>query len=439
MKARVQPSLPPGPRGHWLRGNAPHYEADRIGFLQRNVRDYGDVFSFNENTTVVNDPALVHEILGRTNTDFLAEDAMFAGAGDPEATAAEAASWMAARRKGWRGFNRTVATAHAGRMMRLLDDLTDGTGGRRVDVLDLMARASGCMVADYCFGADGSGIVATIEANVAAALPIMSSGRLLPRWLPAARNRRFLAARRATAALIDDLIARRRSRPVPEAPRDLLDVLLAAREPELSHEQVRDVLRVTLVASYGVPGAAIAWAVRELVIQQDVRRRVKEEACAWEGRDDPPEITELPYTQAVVKELLRAYTPTWLMGRTARREVQVGSWSLPPGHQIMFSPYLIHRDPRWWPEPDRVDPGRWLGTESPHARHTYLPFGAGPRVCLGTQLGMLQLTLAISRLVRRYRFDVADPANRPASPSALLKPEGLRARFVPREAEDRLR
>lgn len=431
----VNASLPPGPRGHWLRGNAPHYEADRIGFLQRNVRDYGDVFSFNENTTVVSDPALVHDILGRTNSDFLAEDAMFAGSGDLEATAEGAASWMAARRKGWRGFNRTVATAHAGRMMCLLDDLTEGTRGQRVDVLDLMARASGCMVADYCFGADGFEIVTTIEANVAAALPIMSSGRLLPRWLPAARNRRFLAARRATAALIDDLIVRRRAGPVPEAPRDLLDVLLAAREPELSHEQVRDVLRVTLVASYGVPGAALAWTVREMVLQPDLCRKVEAEASVWEGRHSPPEIAELPYTQAVVKELLRAYTPTWLMGRTARREVRVGTWSLPAGHQIMFSPYLIHRDPRWWRDPDRVDPDRWLGTEAPHARHVYLPFGAGPRVCLGTQLGMLQLTLATSRLVRRYRFDVADPADRPASPPALLKPEGLRARFVPRDDE----
>jgi hypothetical protein len=81
---------------------------------------------------------------------------------------------------------------------------------------------------------------------------------------------------------------------------------------------------------------------------------------------------------------------------------EYGGWRLRAGDSLMFSPYLIHRDPRWWHEPERIDPDRWPAGRPPHTRHAYLPFGAGPRVCLGTYLGTLQLVPATSRLVHRY-------------------------------------
>ncbi len=436
QEAALTEHLPPGPRGHWLRGNLPRYEADRLGFLRRCQEEYGDFCSFDGNTVVVGDPVAVHEILGKTNAEYLAEGTLFAGGDDLDEAAERAAVWMAARRKGSRGFNRRVATAHAERMIGMLDEQLGRAGARTVDVQPLMARVSGCMVADYCFGGEGSALVETIEAQVAAAIPIMSAARVLPRWMPAARNRRFAAARRRTMAAIGGIVDRRRALPAPEPPRDLLDVLLAARDPELTQHQIEEVLRVTLLASYGVPGTTLAWIVRELSFRPDIQARVQDEATAWDGRDTPPELATLPYTEALVKEILRAYTPTWLMGRTVREEVRVGPWTLAPGRQIMFCPYLIHRDPRWWDEPEKIDPGRWLGEKAPHARHAYFPFGAGPRTCLGTHLGMLQLTLVTSWLARRYSIAVETPGTVPASPAALLSPAGLRASFAVREHEE---
>lgn len=94
--------------------------------------------------------------------------------------------------------------------------------------------------------------------------------------------------------------------------------------------------------------------------------------------------------------------------------------------------YLLHRDPRWWPEPDRFDPDRWLPGRSPHRRHAYLPFGAGPRVCLGTQLGMTQLSLATCWLVQNFTIRLPAAGAR-AVPDfrGLLAPRGLTAAFEP--------
>ncbi|MEV5889088.1 cytochrome P450 [Nonomuraea fuscirosea] len=102
--------------------------------------------------------------------------------------------------------------------------------------------------------------------------------------------------------------------------------------------------------------------------------------------------------EAVIKEVLRMYPPTWLMGRDIVRETRVGEWDLRPGQQVMFCTYLVHRDPRWWTDPEEFLPERWFGGDVPHSRYAYFPFGAGPRICLGNQLGMTQLVLATAWL-----------------------------------------
>jgi unspecific monooxygenase len=130
--------------------------------------------------------------------------------------------------------------------------------------------------------------------------------------------------------------------------------------------------------------------------------------------------------------MLRAYPPTWLMGRIVARPTTLDGWHLRAGDQVMFSPYLIHRDSRWWVDPDRIDPDRWLGAEPPHPPRGYFPFGAGPRTCLGTHLGTLQLVLATSWMVHAYRIEVDAGPGPLRSPRALLIPDGLRARFIPR-------
>ncbi|QFZ24588.1 cytochrome P450 [Saccharothrix syringae] len=418
---------PPGPAGRWLVGNTIDYDRDRMGFLRRCHDEYGDVFSFDEHTIVVRDPDLVHDLFARTNDDFSSESSAVATGFDARRSADDAQVWMSARRSGWRGLNRAAATAHTTRLGALFERTLAEAGDRPVDVLELMKSYSGRAAADFCLGADADGVPEVVAENAAAIEPLSGSSQLFPEWFPSRKIKRFRLARKATLDAITERIHRRRSAPAPDEPRDLLDVLLAARDPELTELQVQRLLRGILLAAYGVPAASMTWLVRTLATRPDLWERVAAESAAWDGEDQPP-LSALPQAEAVVKEVLRLWPPTWLMGRTAIRPTSLGRWALEPGDQVMFSPYLLHRDPRWWPDADVLDPDRWLANRTPR-KHSYLPFGAGPRVCVGTQLGVVQLTLGAFWLTRGYR--VSAPGADRSAPEFhnLLVPKGFRAAF----------
>src|SRR6185312_31107 len=145
------------------------------------------IWSFDDSTVVIGAPETVHQVLGKTNADYLAEVNFFAGGfadggfvdgGDMEGAAHLADVWMTARRTVSRGFHRRVVTAHAGRLIGMLDERLERTAGRSVDVQPLMANISGCMVADFCFGGEGTELVETVDSLVAAGTSIVSAARI---------------------------------------------------------------------------------------------------------------------------------------------------------------------------------------------------------------------------------------------------------------------
>lgn len=424
---------PPGPRGHRLLGNVVDYDKDRVAFLERCRRQYGDVFSFDPRTVVISDPTLIHDILSRTNDDFLAETVPLAVRADEEETAAGAELWMTARRRGWRGLNRAVAEAHARRLRAIFERTLRQAGPGEVDVRAMMKDYVGRAIADFCVSRDAEGLPAVIAENTEALDPLSRSSYMVPQWWPSRRVRRFIRAREATVEAIAAVVRRRRAAgpPGPGVAEDLLDVLLAADSPALSDVQIERLIRGIMLAAYGVPAAALTWIVHDLAAHPQVRRAVEQEAAAHDAAV-APSTTALPYTEAFVKEVLRLHPPTWLLGRTARRATTLGEWQLNPGDQILFSLYALHRDERWWRDPEMLDPQRWLEPRGPQQRHTYLPFGAGPRVCVGTQLGMIQLVLSTFWLAREY--DVTVTPGRGGTPDfgGLLIPQGLTATFRPR-------
>ncbi|MEU8236112.1 cytochrome P450 [Actinoplanes sp. NPDC048967] len=421
---------PPGPRGHRFFGNVVDYDKDRVAFLERCRREYGDVFSFDPRTVVIADPALIHDILSRTNDDFLAETVPLAVRTDEEETAAGAELWMSARRRGWRGLNRTVAEAHALRLRAIFDRSLRQAGPGDVDVLAVMKDYMGRAIADFCVSRDAEGLPAVIAENTAALDPLSRSSYMVPQWWPSRRVRRFVRAREATVAAMTEVVRRRRAAgpPAADTAPDLLDVLLAADAPALSDLQVERLIRGIMLAAYGVPAAALTWIVHDLVAHPEVRRAVEQEAAAHDTEVAPP-TTALPYTEAFVKEVLRLRPPTWLIGRTARRATTLGEWRLDRGDQVLFSLYALHRDERWWRDPEAFDPRRWLEPRAQLQRHTYLPFGAGPRVCVGTQLGMIQLVLSTFWLVREYDVSIAPGHGGTPDFGGLLTPRGLTATF----------
>ena len=421
---------PPGPKGRWAVGNSYDYDKDRIGFLRRCLTEYGDVFSFSPTTVFIGDPELVHELLNESNTAFMAESPLFANAEDSARLERNIDDWMATRRQAWAGITRVVAKMHGERILTSFDRTLKDTGGHEFDVMATMRRFSAGMVGDFVFGPGSEDVVDAADLRSALAIKFMASNLTIPKWLPLPSVRRALKAEDAVVDSITAHLAERRAHPHAE-PEDMLDLLLADSDPPLSDEGIVAVLGASMLASFGSPGSALCWVFLELARDSERRNRLREEALrAIDKTGSVLDDSQLPYAKIFVREILRMYPPTWLMGRVVRRPYTLGGWRLTPGETVMFSPYLLQRDPRWWTDPDTFDPERWERSASPESRRAYLPFGSGPRICLGLHLGLFQLVTAVAHLSAHYRIE-ASTADNTAVPDAILLPRALKARVVP--------
>ncbi|MEU1519812.1 cytochrome P450 [Streptomyces sp. NPDC005811] len=426
MARHEQPRRPPGPRGRLLTGNTRAYEADRIGFLRRCHRAYGDVFSFDERTVFVIDPDVTHEVLARTGQSFVTELAPFDMRRDLDQAAAQATAWMSARRAAWPGLNRTAVAASDDRTVEILDAVLADGADPEGDVLTTMRVFSARAIADHCFGTDAADVTGLLHDIIRATRPFTDSSYEFPAWLPIPRHRDFFRSYRRLTDGLTGIVRQRRASNAVEPRRDLLGLLLDA-DPDLPDDTVTSTLHSILMGGHGVPAAALTSVVWELARRPRLVGDLRDEANGPRAASLTP---ALPLAEAVVRETLRLHPPAWLMTRTARTTAALGDWSVGPGDDVLLNAYLIHRDPRWWQRPDAFDPARWLdGRSAPGA--AYLPFGAGPRVCLGSPLALRQLTLATSRIAQRFTIDSPNAASVVPRFVGRLAPAGLRAGFRP--------
>ena len=233
----------------------------------------------------------------------------------------------------------------------------------------------------------------------------------LPAWVPTARNREFVRALRFMDRLIYDLItARRRSGAQYD---DLLNLLLQARDEEsgmgLSDQELRDEALTIFAAGHETTANALAWTWYLLAIHPEVRTRFHAEVDRiLQGRtptaDDLP---HLPYTRAIFDESLRLYPPVPAVQRKALTQTTLGGITLPANAIVLVGLYNLHRHPSFWSEPERFLPERWLDGERMPARCAYLPFGVGPRACVGTHFATVEGPLLLALIGQRYNLQLA--------------------------------
>ncbi|MGH7563481.1 MAG: cytochrome P450, partial [Gemmatimonadota bacterium] len=171
-----------------------------------------------------------------------------------------------------------------------------------------------------------------------------------------------------------------------------------------------------------------AWSLHLVGCHPEVDDRL-----AVEARTDPDVGRGAPFARQVVREALRLYPPAWGIGRQTTRPLELGGHRIAAGTQIYVAPWVTHRDPRWFPDPERFDPGRWADGAQTGAARAWIPFGAGPRGCVGNGFAMLEAPLVLSTLLRRWRF--VPVAGRPIDlqPAITLRPRhGIRMVLEPR-------
>ncbi|MGC0318096.1 cytochrome P450 [Kitasatospora acidiphila] len=255
--------------------------------------------------------------------------------------------------------------------------------------------------------------------------------------LPTRANQRYQLATERFGRTLREIIGHHRTDRT--GPADLLSSLLGAVDPEdpdgqavLTDHEISDQLRTFFVAGTETTAATLGWALHLLSRHPRVQSALQAEADAVLAGSLPTaaDLPALRTTANVITETLRLYPPAWMLTRETTQPVELGGHAFPTATQVAWSPYLLHHRPDFYPEPERFDPERW--SERKPDRTTFLPFGSGPRKCIGDQFALTQATLALAMLAARWQFTpVAGPPVKPVAKSTLT-PRGLRLRVTRR-------
>jgi cytochrome P450 len=332
-------------------------------------------------------------------------------------------------------FHRERLAAYGDVMTRFADHLqTRWQDGACVDAHAEMSHLTLAVAGRTLFDADveheardvGEALELSLRMFGYAILPF---GTLLE-WMPLRWVRDLHRARRRLNALILRLIAERRASRRDRG--DLLSTLIEARDAEgdgagMTDEQLRDEIVTLLMAGHETTANALTWTWYLLARHPEAEANLHAElARALGGRlptaDDVP---RLEYTRRVLAESMRLYPPAWMIERRPLEAFEAGGYVIPSGTIVLMSQYLVHRDPRWWNEPERFDPDRWTPEQqAQRPKFAYFPFGGGARMCVGEHFAWMEGVLVLATIAQRWRLRYEESVDPAPEPLVTLRPQG---------------
>jgi cytochrome P450 len=259
----------------------------------------------------------------------------------------------------------------------------------------------------------------------------------VPHRIPTAHNRRHWRSLAKFRSIVDRMVLDRRNAQsrIP----DLLTQLMEARDERgtpMPDHQLRDEVATLLTAGHETTTLALGWTLFLLAQHPGVRERIDDEIKFLDRRAPAYEdLSRLRYMRSVVEETMRLYPPVWVISRTAIGDDVIGGFSIPAGSEVLIFPYITQRHPKWWSEPDRFIPERFSAENAARrVRGAYIPFGAGPRTCIGLNFAMTEILVVLSLLLQRFQLELAgDPTTIRVEPSVTLRPNpGIFLKLLPK-------
>ena len=437
--AAARTGNPPGPRDLPLIGQLPAFGRNGPEFLLRTAREYGDIVCFNlgpKRVYVLTHPDLIKEVLVTRQHDFaksrmLQRAKMLLGDGlltsePPLHTRQRRLVQPVFHTDRLAAYGRVMSQYAVGRRERWRE-------GELLDVDREMRKLTLAIVARTLFDAD---VEAETDEIGEALTQLLELLRML--WLPFSEileklpvpsTRRFKKARDRLDATIYRIISQRRASGADKG--DVLSMLLLALDEAgtggMTDEQVRDEALTIFLAGQESTAVALTWTWYVVSQHPEVEARLHAELDeVLDGR--APSVDDLPqlrYTDMVFAEAMRLYPPAWSIGRTALKPFEVLGYTIPPGSLVLTPPYVVHRDPRWFAEPEHFDPERWTAEEKvKRPKFSYFPFGGGARVCIGDRFAWMEGVLLLAAIAQKWRFELL-----PGHPVAYRAVITLRARY----------
>jgi cytochrome P450 len=405
---------------------------DLLGSLDRWAEEVGDIYRVDipsRNTWVVNRPDEIERVL--VHGQYFIKDVGLRRAralfGNGLLTS-DGEVWKKQRRMMQPAFHRERVAGYGSRMVALADQaVSTWTSGEVRDVHKDAMALSLKIATDTLFGDDEVPTADVGEALEKVMRRFDGVVALLPSWLPLPVIAGYHEGIRRLEAVVYDVLSRRRQQGTETA--DLLSILLHAQDDEgggsMSDQQIRDEVLTLLIASHETNANALAWTWHLLARNPEAEGKLFAEVDALQETPTASDLAKLSYTSAVVNESMRLYPPAWTIVREVVRDWDIAGSRIRPGMQVAMSPWVVQRDRRFFPDPLRFRPERWLdGSMDALPTYAYFPFGGGQRLCIGRPFALLEGSVVLATVARHWRLRAVSDREVVPLPSITLRPRG---------------
>ncbi len=434
-------SLPPGPKGQALIGSLREFKSDMMGFLSRCQQDYGDICWFTVGplkVCLVSDPGLIKEVLQDHADDVIKPwglQQLKVALGDGLITS-EGTYWRQQRKLIQQAFHLSRIKEYGKIMVREGSTrMLSWKAGETRDIHMEAMKTTLAIVAGSLFGMDfdeqSEEKIQTALDNFQERFEKMLNATIpIPLNWPTPTNLRLKKEVIGIQNIIQSFIDKRRGSGNND--RDLLGWLLTRQEEMgLSDKQIIDEMLTLLMAGHETTGSTLSIAMLMVAQTPGVEDKLVEELNRVLGGRAPTEddYDNLKYTQQVIQETMRMFPAAWAMSREATKTITLGGYTLPKGTQIMVAQSVIHRLPKYFPEPNMFKPERWAVKQrrSDTHKYAYLPFGGGPRFCIGATFASMEATLLLAMWMQKFSVEVPRNFELDLQPSITLRPrDGLK-------------
>ena len=436
------PDRIPGPAGYPLVGILPLVRKDPLRFFTDAARIHGDVVRLDlglETVLMLNDPGKIQQVLQDNHRSYekgkyysfvklLFGDGVFTGDGE---------EGHAHRRTAQPAFNGDRLSRMLASMVEAADEMV-GRWGRKgpreaqIDIATEMTEVTLDVVCRTLFSIKFDQRFRVLHGAMAESLREIErriwSPLNAPLSWPTIRNRKLRRNVEAIHACVDRILADRRD--CPDRHEDLLSMIFASAAPEAPESETFESIRTQalgmLIAGHETTANALTWTWYLLSKHPDIERRLHAEVRDVLGDREPTfeDLKRLEYTEAVFEEAMRLYPPIWTQSRTAIEDDSIDGIHIPAGRVVMLCSYAVHRNARYWENPEGFDPDRFLpgGERSSNERYSYFPFGGGPRTCLGHRFAMLEAKVILARTAQSYRLALRPGCRAVPEPMITLRP-----------------
>ncbi len=435
------PATAPGPLGPQMLTAMGAIRRNPLAYLNSVWREYGDVVQFpipRPPSYLVNDPASVRRVLVGNSRNYgkstIQYKALSLVTGEGLLTA-DTAAWRRQRPLVQPAFHHETLDAVVGHVSAATRRITEQWSALPADAVvdadEFMMHAALEVVGHALFGTDLSADASTLTTATLDALDVVIARARVPvtppAWLPTPGNRKLSrSVARLDEAVSRMLVERTNAHVSSGAGSDMIDLLRDSRDESgaaLTDEEIRNEIVTFIVAGHETVASALSWSWALLARHPEIQERVAAEADRVLGSAPATlaDYRELTFTKAVFDETLRLYPPAWLITRQSLGADELGGRDVPTGALIIMSPWLLHRHPDIWPDPDAFDPDRFLRAFD---REAFIPFGAGLRLCIGRDFAYVEGVLMLAELARAFRVSPVTAAMPEGVPLVTIRPQG---------------